>query len=268
MKKIFRSFAYFLAFLLLLTGCKTVEEKQVLSAPTRNCPIQADWKGIIPGQSTQKDVTDRLGQPLKIGIEKFDKEEVKYFSYPIENGLAKDLIKVDRIFFTSDGVVSWIELGVVDRDGKMHTVKEIADPLGYQLDSIFMNADYKPNRKTTPTLIVDVHRGPDYVYVWSHCGVAVIGLPGCGLDSSNQVTCTIEMSLPNDNPQALLALDKGLYYNSEDEIANNSNAIVLLQYFFPPTSYADFNEFFLNKTAYYGWRFWDGSFDKYRAPSQ
>jgi hypothetical protein len=267
MKNFFWCAIFFLAISILLASCEAVEEKQVLSAPTQICSVQLDWKGIIPGQSTQQDVIDRMGQPLEKGKEKFYKEEVRYFSYPIEGGIVKDLLKVDRVFFTSSGIVSWVEVVIADRDGKLHEVKDIADRLGYQLDSIFGNENFKPNSKTiSEGGWFDVLGGPDQIYVWSHCGLAIIALPSCSPDPSGKIVCLEDPNTPTKPTQTLSALDEPPYH-AGGEISTDPNSIILYQYFFPPTSYKDFKEYFWNKTAYHGWNFWDEFMKKYNLTS-
>jgi hypothetical protein len=263
MRNYILGFIIFLACMILCTGCEVIGENPSLSAPALSCPARLTWKGITPGVSSEKDVINLLGQPAMIGIAKFENVRVRYYAYPVESGFVKEFLPEDRVYFTSAGVVGWVQTVSGDRDAKIHEVKEIADQLGYSLDTVLMNQSYKPNSKTSLSQgVFDVHGGPDHIYIWAHCGMAVLGLPGWHPDPSGQIVYSPESISSENTPQDLLVLREPFEYNADQRIAN-SHSIVLVQYFFPPTSYNDFKEYFYTKIYYRGSGFWDGFIKKY-----
>ena len=257
----------YISLLVFLSSCTVLKERQVLAAPTMSCESSLDWKGIIPGKSSQSEVINKLGHPLESGTIKYEDGEYKYLSYPIDKGIVKDFIKADRIFFTADGIVSWIETVVGDRDGQLHEATETSTHLGNDLDSIFFNINYKPTSKTKPNGWGDILGGPDQIYVWSYCGLAIIALPGCHPNSSGQIVCSTETLATQEPSNPLLVINEPPY-NIGGQISTDPNSIILYQYYFPPTSYQDFKEYILNKIAYYGWSYWDKFIYEYNSTSK
>jgi hypothetical protein len=141
----------------------------------------------------------------------------------------------DRVFFGRDGVVAWIEVTVADRDGQTYTIEQITEQLGTTLDQVYVNNDYKlPDQ-------YDAHAGPDDIYVWAECGLAV----GAGLleqiDRPGTASLVIRHPVPADD---LFVPTPKL----EDE--------VFFKFVFPPTSWTGFEEYYKDRVPFYMYYIW------------
>lgn len=207
----------------LLVACSSpVPPDSSLPTPERACPRVLDWRGIVPGESTRRDVLRILGRPSRKGTERSADGRVSYYTYEIEDGAMVGLAQ-DRVFFGRDGVVAWIEASVADRDGQTHTIEEITDQLGTTVDQVYRNNNCRlPNQ-------FDVHSGPDNVYVWAECGLAVSAVSPAGDDLSNSRGLMVRHPMSTDFLQP---------------IRPSIDAEIMFEFYFPRTSFAGFEDFY------------------------
>jgi outer membrane protein assembly factor BamE (lipoprotein component of BamABCDE complex) len=216
--------------LALLAACSSpVPLTSSLPTPEFACPKVLDWRGIVPGKSTRRDVVRILGEPSRKGTERYVDGRVSYYAYEIEDGVMAGLAE-DRLFFGRNGVVAWIEAIVADRDGQTHTVEEITEQLGATLDQVYLNNNYRlPDQ-------YDVQGGPDNIYVWAECGLAVSAVSPAVDEPSTNVGLMIRHPMSTDFLQPKTP---------------SMDAEIMLKFFFPQTSFAGFEEFYRNKVPFY-----------------
>jgi hypothetical protein len=219
----------------LLVACSSpIPPSSALPAPDFACQQSLDWRGIVPGESTRRDVVRILGKPARKGRERYVDGRVSFYAYRVEDGAMAGLAE-DRVFFGRDGVVAWIEVSVADRDGQIHTIDEITEQLGTTLDQVYVNNDYRlPNQ-------YDAHAGPDNIYVWAECGLAV----GAGLLERVDQPSTTSLVIRHPVPAEDLFTPTP---RMED--------MVFFKFFFPPTSWTGFEEFYKDKVPFYVHYIW------------
>jgi hypothetical protein len=201
---------------------------------------------LKPGISTREDVISVLGQPNDKGKIKFaDGKSVPFFAYNI-NGKISPYAK-HRIFFYSDGRIYWIEEIVADQDGQFHTVRETVEVLGDNLDIVYENNDFNP----FADFQIDVISGPDQIYVWSECGVALLALSGViKTDDGNLKYETTSSSAK----QVLTMRYPKLSYTTTP--VTSLNRVVMMRFLFQPSTY----EYFMEN---YSYRIPNGLWDDY-----
>ncbi|MBI5936192.1 MAG: hypothetical protein HY867_21000 [Chloroflexi bacterium] len=141
MKHIF-SFIIFIS--LLLTAC-TSAAPSTIPSPERSCKSTIDWQGLIPGQSNTEDVIRILGKPSKKGRIKFEDKRISYYAYDVGGGVIANYAK-NRIFFTKDGVIDWMEIIEGDRTDSVETAFDFVSLLGSELDVVYSNNNFKPGK--------------------------------------------------------------------------------------------------------------------------
>lgn len=222
-------------------------QRVALPPPEARCHQPVTWHGIKPGISTRQEVHSILGRPDASGVEWFNGGIILVDAYDIPTGDIAAHAR-DMIFFRADGVVSWIEAIVADRDGRFHPIQETVAQLGPKLDAVYANSNYRPGSGQ-----YDVLSGPDQLYVWSECGVAVNTLIGCFTDDLGELDCPGAL--------VLLALVGTTSTNltlrhpapgSEGIIAGEGN-VVLMKFLFEPTSYAAFEEHYRYNIPFGQW---------------
>ncbi len=241
---------------ILLSACASLPGQVVLPTPEASCHATLSWRGITPGKSTRQDVTDALGPPAETGTEQFDQRTVPFYAYRVDNGTIAQYVQ-DRIFFRSDGVVDWLEVIVADRDGKYHPIRDMLNELGSTLDTIYWNNNYRPNSHQ-----FDVLGGPDQVWIWSECGVALNTTGHCSPAQEADPLCprhnepmaatastptTLTLRYPHVQPEAAQVPDPSV------------DNTVLMMFLFPPTSYKGFSEYYMQKIPF---RLWNDFLDK------
>ena len=221
--------------LVLLVACSSpVPPSSSLPTPEFACQQSVDWRGIVPEESTRQDVVRILGKPSRKGNERYVDGRVPFYAYGIEDGAMAGLVE-DRVFFDRDGVVAWIEASVADRDGRTYTIEEITKQLGTTLDQVYVNNDYRlPDQ-------YDAHAGPDDIYVWAECGLAV----GAGLLEGIEQPSTASFAIRHP-------------VQAEDLFTPTPRVedIVFFKLFFPPTSWTGFAEFYKDKVPFYVYYIW------------
>lgn len=224
-------------FLALLVACSSpVPPSSSLPTPEFACQRTLDWREIVPGESTKRDVVRIVGKPSRKGSERYIDGRVSYYAYEIEDGAMAGLAE-DRIFFGRDDVVAWIEATVADRDGQTHTIEEVADQLGTTLDQVYVNNNYRlPGQ-------YDVHSGPDDIYVWAECGLAVSAVSPAVDVSFTDPGLTVRHPMPTEFLQAETP---------------SLDAEIMFKFFFPKTSFSGFDEFYRNKVPFYLIYIWKG----------
>jgi hypothetical protein len=173
----------------------------------------------------------------------YDGRDIPFLAYSVTGGRVSQFIQ-DRVFFRSDGVVEWIEEIVADRDGTFHAVQEPISRLGNTLDTAYLNNNYRPSVEQ-----FDILGGPDQLYIWSECGVAldvvktcVVSKQGCLAEetkSRNDITPTLTIRYAPPRPQR--------------ESSLGTDKIVLMRFLFPPTSYKGFKEFYMHRIPFGLW---------------
>ncbi|MFZ6027933.1 MAG: hypothetical protein ACOYYS_09470 [Chloroflexota bacterium] len=182
-----------------------------------------------------------MGRPTTKGIEKIQNEFFSYYAYQVDRGIAAGYVQ-DRIFFRSDGIVSWMEVVVADRDGSYHSILESVEQFGNVLDVAYLNNNYDPTNKSQ----MDVLAGPDQLYVWSNCGVVLDTLPNCSAETLNNST--------NDDTR-----NKDLTFRSPEphdtggEPDPDVSNVVLMKFLFPPTTFDGFTDSYMYKIPFGLW---------------
>lgn len=219
---------------LLMTCSSPVPPNSSLPTPEFACQTTLDWKGIVPGQSTRRDVRRILGVPSRKGSERYVDGQVTFYAYRIEDGAIAGLAE-DRVFFGKDGVVAWIEAIVADRDGQTHTLQETVDQLGITLDQVYVNNNFRhPDQ-------FDVLAGPDQIYVWAGCGLAV---------------SAISPVRNSHSPSTNLIVRHPVHPSASFQPSPSLEGEILFKFFFPPTSFAGFEEFYRDKVPFYFYYIW------------
>lgn len=216
---------------LLLAACSPgVRSGLVLPTPEYECRAVQDWKGIVPGQSSKHDVVSALGKPTRVAGMRFahDPQPYYYYAYLIEDGNTAGLIE-DRIFFSRDGTVSWIEATVTDQYGQPLTIEDIVEEVGATLDQVYVNNNFRSPKQPF------VKAGPDQIYVWAECGLAVSAESPFLGDSGMPPKLSLRHPVPSsDSIQPAPAVW----------------ATVLFKFLFPPTSYDGFVKFYEKKVPF------------------
>jgi len=237
-----------LAISFLIVACVPVEEKEARPTPERSCSTTLNWHGIIPGRSTQQDVINALGTPPKTGTERFDQSDVTFYAYPVDGGVVAQFAK-DRIFFGSDGIVDWLEVTIADRDGEFHAVRDMLDDLSNTLDTVYWNNNYRPASRQ-----FDVIAGPDQVYVWSECGLALNATGHCSSSEADRVLCPQRGEQTGSvNPISLVLRYPNPFPQFSREPNPSVDNAVLMMFLFPPTSYEGFTKFYMQKIPFGLW---------------
>lgn len=233
----------------LITSCTFARKASILPTPETSCSVNIDWRGIKPGKSTREEVLETLGVPDHEGAQSVANQRVSFYAYSVEGGVVARFAQ-DRVYFRSDGVVDWIEVVVADRDGGFHPIQEMIDELGAMLDTGYVNNNYRPS--TTPQF--DVLAGPDQVYVWSECGVAVHMFTHCFVLGSDDLHCALpnEVNQSEEDEMISVTFRHPEAIDSLKPIVTANNAM-LMKFLFPPTSYKGFTTFYKNKIPFGMW---------------
>lgn len=197
-----------------------------LAKPEISCQMPASWKNIIPGQSTRDDVKETLGEP---------QEEVysarlkrNFFLYPpVREAFGQTY--GNQIVFRSDGIVDWLDVWVSNIDGEFHNVAEYVEQYGTTLDRVYMNG----------SLVTRVF-GPDHIYVWSNCGVALTVVHDSWIKYSEEEVIVLAKPAMITDEQ----LDFRHPVPKQDTIQPQADVgyIVIRQFIFSPTDFASFYE--------------------------
>lgn len=223
-----------LVVLLFITGCtvprSTPPNASVTPSAAAVCPERPSWKGILPGRSSRQDVIAALGQPSGIGTIEFGEHRWIELAYDVDGGVVADFLQ-DRIVLDLSDIVQWVEVVAADRGGQFQQVGVVAQQLGAaaNLDTVYENSNYRPGRS-------NVLAGPDVIYVWSSCGLAVDAVSLCRwLD---QVPCGSQGNLPTQGmvPRILPSPDAGPFPDASD--------VVIKEFLFAPTSYVGFEDYY------------------------
>jgi len=222
-------------FLAILIACSSpIQPGFSLPTPESACKQSLNWRGIVPGESTRQDVIRLLGKPSQKGSERYIDGRVSYYAYEIKDGAMAGLAE-DRVFFDQDGVVTWIEAIAAGHDGQIYTIEEIASQVGATLDQVYVNNDYSMPEQ------YDAHAGPDDIYVWAECGLAV----GAGLlEGTNQPSAA---GLVIRHP-----VPAGELFTPTPRMED----MVFFKFFFPPTSWNGFEEHYKDKVPFFVYYIW------------
>jgi hypothetical protein len=235
---------------LLVASCAASQVSEPLPIPDAACPLTIEWHKIIPGKSSRQDVIDAFGQPSQISNQQFGTVSTLVYIYKIEGGVISRFAQ-DRVFFRPDGVVDWIEAIVADRDGSFHPAQEVVNQIGSTLDTAYMNSNYDPS-KPYP---LDVLAGPDQIYVWSECGIALDVHNTCSSGEQGKLGCQSSTDrIPSNTPiSSTLTMRYPSPYHLGGEPSPSVNSVVLMEFLFSPTSYKGFTETYMRKIPYGSW---------------
>lgn len=215
-----------------------------LGPPESTCPAAfASWAGIVPGKSTKADVVNVLGEPAW-WERSIDGEKV--FVYPPVVAVSVDSYG-NNIAFRDDDVVDWIDVWVLDSDGKFHAVIEFVQLYGVSLDRVYLNGRG------------DVS-GPDHVYVWSQCGIAITAVHKSQGETQqeDQVLPSVEAA-EVDSYQ--LDLRHPVHPWASAQPRPDVRQIVVRKFLFQPTDFSSFEQFYAHNvpylldSQYYNWSF-------------
>ncbi len=193
------------------------------------------WQGIIPGQSTTTDVIETLGEPVQ-------GRDTRVFLYPPIVFLADGSSYGNTIAFNGAGIVDWIDVWVLDSDGEFHTVEKMARIYGTTLDRVYMNGRLGLS-------------GPDQVYVWSHCGIAVTAVSEEAVKHSEDEILPLAEAVEANQYQ--LNLRHPVHPQDSVQPTVDVRQIVVLEFIFQPTSYASFVEFYAKEIPFMATYFHD-----------
>jgi hypothetical protein len=215
----------------ILVACsRNAIKNTAIEPPETACQMEPpSWQGIVPGQSNKADVVEILGQP----VEEMQLGEAHVFTYPPILELASSY--GNMIGFRKDDVVDWVDMWVLDSDGEFHTVAEIAHSYGTTLDRVYVNGSF------------DLF-GPDQVYVWSECGVAVTAVPDSVVKRSDNETLLLAKSVDFDVSQ--LTFRHPVHPQASVQPRPDVQQIVSRQFLFEPTSFASFEAVYADKIPY------------------
>ncbi len=193
-----------------------------LGTPGMSCPVApASWQGLIPGKSTRDDVIATLGKPIQSSPEA-DNRETLVYSPTLTDGDTT----VANYIGLKNGIVEWMEVWVMDVDGQFHTVAEFAQHYGETLDTVYVNG------------VFDMF-GPDQIYLWSHCGFALIGYSASYIKRSKDEILPLAQSI--DTTTVQLNLLSPVPPEASVQPYPDPTAIVSRQMIFAPTSPYIFN---------------------------
>lgn len=242
----------FFCILLFFSAC--VKEKDIISLPTPidNCNIKPDWHGLIPGQSTREDVINVLGMPAEKGKLKFEDRRISYYAYSVNNGEISKYA-MDRIFFRPDGLIDWMEIVQADRNGRFEAVFDTAEQVGNNIDTVYSNNNYRP---ISTSEFRDTKGWPDQIYVWAGCGLAIDALPSAysPLLQVENSECQINEGGNNvtlDKCNLISKYPSPTFFGGER--GPDPNSIVLMKFYFQPTSYKGFTTYYMYKLPYGLW---------------
>jgi len=232
-----------------LSACSNNQNAIRLPPPENKCSIELDWHGLIPGQSTRDDVVKTLGTPFEEGNLKFEDRKISYYAYKV-NGGEISKYALDRIFFRSDGLIDWMEIVYADREGDFESVFDAVVQFGNRIDTVYSNNNYRPL-----STFGDVRAWPDQIYVWSECGLALDALPSTYSPSfqSDRLECKSnnDDSVTLDICKIVTRYSNPTYLGGER--GPDANGVVLMKFYFQPTSYEAFAEFYMYKIPYGLW---------------
>jgi len=229
-----RIFSFAIAIILAISfGCRssTLENAQALLAtPEGMCQASASsWLEISPGESTEENVLDVLGEPATQGH--LSKVESRFFLYPpiVDTSETKS---GNLVVFRKNGVVDWMDLWVANSDGKFHTVAEFARQYGPKLDRAYVQG-------------INDTFGPGQVYVWSECGLAITAVSDVHIKRfANETLALAEQLEPSIGE---LTFRYPVHPSATIQPSPNVDQIVVRQFIFQPTSFDSF------RRAYADW---------------
>lgn len=225
-----------------------------LPPPETECQVDLSWHGLIPGQSTREDAVKQLGEPTEKGKMKFGHKKISYFAYKVGGG---EISKYgfDRIFFRANGVIDWMEIIEADRDGEFEMVFETVMQLGNTIDVFYTNNNYRPDSS-----FYDVLGGPDHIYVWAECGLVLDTLSSTYSQPfhANVLECSKNEGVKNKLCNLVTRYPNP--YNFGGNSVPDVSDIVLMKFYFRPTSYNGFTDYYMYKIPY---RTWDEFPDNY-----
>ncbi len=211
-----------------------------------DCQNKDNWQGIIPGVTTKREVVEILGKPDKESIVERDGLSILVLEYDINSGIVAEYAK-DKIYFKEDDVVLWIEEIVADRDGKFVPISMEIEKYGKLVNTVYENNNYVPGSNQ-----FDILAGPDQVYVWSTCGIAVVTMSHCFVTDKSDFDClseqVAETRLLEDRVEQIRPTQAQL-----DSSFPATQNVELMRVRFVPTSYEEFNKFYRYKIPYGIW---------------
>jgi hypothetical protein len=244
--KMLKTIVLLIFLVIFFSSCVYNQDEIPVQPPERQCNAKIDWRGLIPGQSNMKDVIRILGNPSKKGKTKFEDRNISYYAYEVDGGVVADYV-MDRIFFRTDGVIDWMEIIQADRTTKVETVFDLVLDLGNELDVVYSSNNFRPGES-----FYEVLSGLNQIYVWSECGLALDALP----TNSASAFGTIETGckIGNESPQMCDLTFRHLYPpSSADYSRYDINSIVLMKFYFQPTSYQGFTDYYMYKIPFRTW---------------
>ena len=215
-----------------LMACRpTTSPTEVQPNPTAEYECEAmpaTWRGLVPGSSTKSEVEQILGKPEHTTSVPSPYNLAKIYEYPpYVTGIVEKL--GNRVAVGADARVAWIDSWVANADGRFHTIAEFVHTYGSTLDRVYLNG------------AGDV-AGPEEVYVWAACGVALTTVPTeYYQDAFNANPSLIPPSVPT-NLELTLIYPLADYDSRKPQMQLDD--LVLRAFFFPATNYAYF------RTAY------------------
>ena len=223
-----------LLILMILTGCYSSWSSNdlKLAAPESVCQTSlVSWNGIIPGQSTKADVEKILGEPADKGYSR--RWQRDFFIYPPIVTLVKTSYG-NMIVFRDDNVVDWIDIWVSNSDGKFHAIAEATEQYGATLDQVYVSGAFD-------------FFGPEQVYVWSECGIALTAVADGYVKRSEEEILPLNASIGTEN----LRLSFRHPVHPEDiQPKPNVEHIIVRKFLFQPTNFASFEEFYAGQIPY------------------
>ena len=140
-----------------------------------------------------------------------------------------------------------MEVIQADRDGNFQPLTDMVAEFGNTLDRVYLNNDFSP-RKT------DIVSGLDEIYLWSECGAAIDALR-IAYKPTLQVNDTKCQKNGTNNifPEICNLQPRHISYDNGGDPGPDVNSIVLMKFYFRPTSYKGFQDFYQYKIPFGIW---------------
>lgn len=215
-----------------------------LEPPESPCQVAAvPWQGIIPGRSTKTEVIDTLGEPVQ---KEQSASGIEIYVYPpiVTNDISH---YGNSIAFRHDDVVDWVDVWVLDSDGKFHTVAEFAQLYGISLDRVYVNERGDLG-------------GPDQVYVWSQCGIAITAVHR-GQEEAQVKDQALPSAEATEVDDYQLNFKYPVHPRASIQPRPDVRQIIVRKFLFEPTSFSSFEQFYADNIPYLlAWYYYEWSF--------
>jgi hypothetical protein len=139
------------------------------------------------------------------------------------------------IVFRDDNIVDYVDVWVSNFDDKFHTVAELVQQYGTILDIVYVRG------------VSDLF-GPEQVYVWSSCGIAITAVPESEVKRSVDEVLPLADSTTVSNDQ--LVFRHPVHPEGSVQPRSDTRQIVIRKFLFQPTDFASFYGIYTDQIPY------------------